>query len=715
MNRSAYSTTGFAIKALSRLSKANLTIHGKENIPPAPTIFAINHFTRIETLLLPSYLYELTDIPVCSLADDGLFKGGLGKFFDLVGAISTRDPKRDELIVKSLLTGEASWIIFPEGSMVKSKKIISDGKFIIPHPDGIHEPHTGAAALAMRVDLYRKYILELTESSPSQVWSVLETLGIDNLDDINVQPATIVPVNLTYYPMRAVDNIASNLASRLVKDISERMLEEIMTEGTMLLAGVDLDIRIGKPIVVEEFLDPGWLKKDMARDGITGYELTAELSEGMRSAARQIMQHYMHDIYAMTTVNHEHLCASFLRVYPYRRIKESDYKRSIFYAASLLGDGSEFFLHRALQGCQAHLLTDDRHGIFQKFLHLAEEKGVIKRDGDYLIPDCTKLSQLLNYHKGRIENPVEIMANEVEPLASLQKTLRSLGRLPGFLLQLSLVRYLLKKELADYEQSCVKYKVEGKGDSSCPGRPFLLPAARRKKGVVLVHSYLAVPEEVRGLAKHLRREGFWVYAVRLPGHGTSSEDLVERKYQEWLDAVETGFILMNNICDQVVVGGVAAGGSMALNLAARVAEVAGVFALCPPYSLRNYSTKFMPAVDVWDRIVNRVKGGEKKEFLDFSHGNPHVNYAKNPVSGVHEVGQFLDSTEKLYDQIRQPALVIQADENPVVDPGGSRKIFEMIKSDQKEYCLLSFDRHILVQGRKADMVQWKISNFIKRI
>jgi esterase/lipase/1-acyl-sn-glycerol-3-phosphate acyltransferase len=715
MNRSAYSTTGFAIKALSRLSKANLTIHGKENLPPGPTIFVINHFTRIETILLPSYIYELTDIPVCSLADAGLFSGGLGKFLDLVGAISTRDPKRDELIVKSLLTGEASWIIFPEGSMVKTKKIIRDGKFMIPHPDGTHEPHTGAAALAMRVDLFRKYILEITETSPAQVWPVLETLGIDNLDDINAQPATIVPVNLTYYPMRAMDNIASSLASKLVKDISERMLEEIMTEGTMLLSGVDLDIRIGKPIVVEEFLDPEWLGKDMARDGITGYGLTTELSGRMRGAARQIMQQYMHDIYAMTTINREHLCASFFRVYPYRRIRESDYKRSIFYAATQLGDGKEFFLHRSLQGCQAYLLTDDRREILKNFLQLAIDKGVVKRDGDYLLPDCTKLSQLPNYHRGRIENPIEIMANEVEPLVSLQKILRSLGRLPRFWVRFSLVRYLFKKELADYGRSCVSYKPAVESRSSCPGRPFLLPALRRKKGVVLVHSYLAVPEEVKGLARHLRRQGFWVYAPRLPGHGTSSEDLADRKYQEWLDAVETGFILMNSICDKVVLGGVAAGGSMVLNLAARVPDVAGVFALCPPYTLRNYSTNFMPTVDVWNRIVNRVKGDGQKEFLDFSHGNDHVNYARNPVSGVNEVGEFLDSAAKQYSQIRQPALIIQADENPVVAPEGSRKIFEMIGSDRKEYCLLSFNKHILVHGRKADMVQWKISNFIKRI
>ena len=123
LNPFAYKTAGYAIKALSDLSKANIRTHGKENIPKGAVIFAINHFTRIETLFIPYVIHRLTGKTIWNLAVDHLFEGGLAGILTKLGAISTKNPHRDTLIVKSLLTGEAAWIIFPEGRMVKSKKI----------------------------------------------------------------------------------------------------------------------------------------------------------------------------------------------------------------------------------------------------------------------------------------------------------------------------------------------------------------------------------------------------------------------------------------------------------------------------------------------------------------------------------------------------------------------------------------------------------------
>ena len=713
MNRSAFLTTGLAIKVLSRLSKADIVVHGKENIPNGPIIFVMNHFTRLETIILPIYIYELTGKTAYSLAASSLFQGGLEKFFDLVGVISTADPQRDQIILRSLLAGNSNWIIFPEGSMVKTKKIVAGGKYMIAHPDGMHEPRTGAASLALRAELFRRQLVQQKTQFPEQSERMLDGLGIKSLDEVAQEPVTIVPVNLTYYPIRAAENIALDIASRLVKDMSQRMVEEIMTEGTMLLSGVDIDIRFGKPVEVGDYLSDAWMGSDF-----TGFSVSEGIKDEMRSAAYSVMQRYMDGIYGMTTLNHEHLFATFLRKYPYTWLLESEFRRRVFYAASLVRDhhnGLDNPVHKALKKNQAHLLTDDRYKKYKNFLQLALEKGVVTKNGEYLVRDRSKLSVPLSLHRGRISNPVEVMANEIEPLKDLQKLIRRIAWQPDFLIRFSVGRYLYKKDQDVYLLDCEKYGRLGDGRQKCLGKPFLLPGLRRT-GVVLVHSYLAVPKEVWNVASALRKKGYWVYGVRLPGHGTSAADLSNRHYHEWVEAVENGYALLGSFCREVVVGGFGVGGNLSLDLAARVEKVKGVFAICPPFSLKNYSTNFMPAQDVWNRILNKIKRGEAEgKYLDFSHGNSLINYTENPVKGIRELGEYLESISKRYQDVKQPAFIVQAGRNTVVDPKGSRKIYNRLGSTDKEFCLLSTDHYVLMNGESASKVARKIVTFIQEL
>ncbi len=168
MNRFAYYMSGYAFKAFSGFSKAKINIHDKENIPKGSLIFTANHFTRIETILLPYHIHELTKKPVWSLAAAELFEGGLKGFLESMGAVSTKNPQRDFLIVKSLLSGQAECIIFPEGMMVKNKKIISDAGFRIYKDGIIKKPHTGAAILALSTEFYRERLRRMKTINPDE-------------------------------------------------------------------------------------------------------------------------------------------------------------------------------------------------------------------------------------------------------------------------------------------------------------------------------------------------------------------------------------------------------------------------------------------------------------------------------------------------------------------------------------------------------------------
>jgi esterase/lipase/1-acyl-sn-glycerol-3-phosphate acyltransferase len=716
MNPFAYRTTGLAIKTLAGLSKANIRIHEKENIPEGSVIFVVNHFTRIETLLLPYHIHKLVKIPVWSLADYQFFEGALGTFLEKLGAVSTKNPHRDLLIIKSLLTGEAKWIIFPEGRMVKSKKIVEKGQFMVSYAGGKHPPHTGAATLALRTEFYRQRLRIILDEVPEEAQRLMESFQIDSIDDVLDGNTCIVPVNVTYYPLRAHENVLSKLATRWMDNVPERMLEEIMTEGSMLMSGVDMDIRFGEPIEIKQFTEQSSIKRDISSRQSFGFDDPIPSIRVMRKSAVNIMQRYMSAIYSMTTVNHDHIFASLLKRVPFKKIDRYDLRRRAFFVITGNLDETGVYLHNDLNLDQTHLLIDDRFNKLKNFVKVAEEKGVVKIKNNMLIKDTSKFMSPFDFHRIRIDNPVAVIANEVEPLKKLQRRIRRYAWMPGFWLRKNIAGILMEKAVEEFEQDYKDFYIDGETKEMDNGKPILIKGASREMGVVLIHGYMAAPFEVKGLAEYLGRKGLWVYAPRLKGHGTSPEDLAIRTYTDWVAAAETGYAVMSHLCKQVVVGGFSAGALLALDLAARVKNIKGVFAVCPSMRLQDFSSKFVPAVDVWNRVMKKVRlNGAKMEFVENQPENPHINYFRNPVSGVLELERLMDAVDDKLPDIQMPALVVQSLGDPVVKPSGSRRAFKRIGSEDKSYILFNFDRHGILLGKDSGKVYKAILNFIKEL
>jgi len=713
MNRYAYKTTGLAIKALARLARSNIHIHNQKNIPKGAVIFAVNHFTRIETLLLPYHIHQLIGIPVWSLADKGLFVGFLKTFLDKVGAVSTNDPDRDRLIVKSLLTGEAVWIIFPEGCMVKNKKIIENGNFMVFCDGCLRPPHTGLATLALRAEFYRQRLLYMQSHAPDEASRLAMLFQIESPQQVGQEGVFIVPVNITYYPVRARENVLSALASLTMDDVTERMIEEIMTEGTMLLSGVDMDIRFGEPIKISQYMKNAAVRKDITSIQAINFDDPIHSKKILRRSVQRVMDRYMSSIYSMTTVNHDHLFASLLKHLPRSYIGKADFRRRLYLAATLDLNKLLAFRHKSFDRNQISLLTDDRYQKYINFLELAVQTGVLEETEDGLIRQSA-FSTPHDFHLARIENPVAVIANEAEPLHTLQNELEDLARQPAIRIKYRLTRKLIQKAQFDFERDYANYRIEGESREKSVGRPYLVKGASRNIGVVLIHGYMAAPLEVKELADYLGSKGIYVYAPRLKGHGTAPEDLALRSYMDWVDAVDEGYVIIRNICKQVIVGGFSAGAGLALHLASRIRAVDGVFAVCPPLKLKNISARFVPAVNAWNRLLNRVHiDGGKMEFVENDPENPHINYVRNPISGIRELESLMDDVEDRLPAITAPALVVQAHGDPVVEPEGAFKTYELLGSADKLYLVFNSDRHGILLGEGAPRVHRAIGDFIK--
>ena len=721
MDNFAYRTSKYAIKALSGLSKTQVKIHGQENIPQnGSVIYAINHFTRMETLFIPYHINRITKKPIWSLADYSLFKGGLGDYLDKVGAVSTRDPNRDLLIVRSLLTGESSWIIFPEGKMVKSKKIYerkgrTRGEFIISSPEGKRSPHTGTAALALRTAFYRERLRRMLEISPQEAERLKKLFQIDDVRPVLDTETFIVPVNLTYYPIRAKENLLSRLAEKYVDNISERMLEELMIEGTMLLAGVDVDMRFGEPIRIRQYVKIPQIQEDIKNSTPIDFDDPISSKRMMKVAVQKIMERYMSSIYSMTTVNHDHIFATLLKYLSDNEIDESDFRRRAYLAAILKPPKEEvMYRHHGLDGNQINLLTDDRYGKYRNFYSLAVEKKVIienervaRKDPDF--------TDLLEFHQARINNPVAVIANEIEPISFYQEEVKKIARHPKIRIKHMVSNYLMEKAEYDFERDYAKFEIPGESKEKNVGMPIFLKGKSMETGVLLIHGYMAAPMEVRGLAEYLSHIGYRVYAPRLRGHGTAPEDLANRDYMEWVECVEEGYALLSNNCERTVVGGFSTGAGLALDLCSRVSDLSGVFAISPPLKLQDFSARFVPAVNLWNWLMDRVSfEAAKKEFVTNNPENPHINYTRNPVGGILELERLMDSVQGKLAGITIPALIVQSNRDPVVNPDGSRRIFQLLGSEDKEYLVVNLKRHGIILGQGCDRVYRAVADFLER-
>lgn len=715
MNRFAYYMSGYALKAFSGFSKARISIHGKENLPDGSIIFTANHFTRIETVLLPFHINNITGKPVWSLADAGLFKGGLKGALDSMGAVSTKDPHRDLLIVKSLITGDAEWIVFPEGMMVKNKKLVENGQFQFSDGTQIKRPHTGAATLALRTEFYRQRLKRMQKKNFKEFQRLEKLFEIEDIDKVLGKSTFIVPVNITYYPVRARENMLSRIALNMMEKPSQRVMDELMTEGTMILSGVDVDIRFGNAINIKEYFNNSFIEKDL--NSVQRIEFDDRISSRsvMRKNSIEIMQKYMTSVYGMTTLNYDHIFASILRYLAWdsRGIDEYDFKCRAFLAATGHIPGVERYFHKSLDENQVHLLIDDKHQRFKDFIRTASDTGVVELKDGKIFRNHAKFLSESAFHYIRIENPVAVMANEVESLNQVRIFLKEIALKDSFEIKTLVKDRMIEKGQSDFENDYNKFFIKEESKPKQIGMPFLLNSQRSKTGVLLIHGYMAAPVEMKDFAQYLNEQGFIVYVPRLKGHGTAPEDLAHTKYGEWINCVEEGFVILRHMCDTVFVGGFSTGAGLALELQTRVEGVAAVFAVAPPMKLNDFGSHFVPAVNVWNQMMQKAHlKGITREFVANNSENPHINYLRNPIAGIRQLEKFMQSLEPNLKDIMVPVLVVQSRKDPVVSPAGTQKLFQRIGSEKKEYFLFDFDCHGIMLGHGATRVYRAIVDFL---
>ena len=734
INPKAYHWTWRAMRFLRQRLKVHIRLHHEQGQIEDGNIFLFNHFARFETFI-PQYLfYEHCGALCRSVASNEFFTAGdpFSNYLLAIGAVPNNLPNLLAFMAAEALHGRKI-IVFPEGGMIKDRQVLDgSGQYSVysRSAERRRKQHSGAAVIALAMEVFKRavrYAEAQGEGGRLENWA--QTLQFSDpaaLIAVAHKPTLIIPANITFYPMRVRGNALQRGVELFSGEISARMREELLIEGNILFKETDMDIRLGDPIAVTQF----WTEREQRAADARAHRLGAfddvfTLAPGradkrLRANANRLQVErmrdtYMHMMYGLVNVHLSHLIA--LIIYELLdagrgEVTSADLHRMLYLAVKYLQDQPGVYLHRSLMYPERYGgLLQGQCTALEQFLRTTTYAGLIEHNAERY----TFLPKLLEEHgfdEIRLENPVEVYANEVAPIAPALEAVKSAISDAAILSEQRLAELLFDDQrralMLDREAySKPEHKAINRLQTQVedPGPFFFQPepvAADEIKplGVLLVHGFLASPAEVRPFGEHLSRLGYPVVGIRLKGHGTSPWDLRARSRQDWLQSVRQGYDILAPFVEKICVVGFSTGGALGLQLAAeQPPKLAGVAPIATPMRFMNKNMVIVPLVHGANQLVQLVKAEGMMPFRPNESEHPHINYSHMPVRALYELGRLVEDLKKCLPQVQQPVFIVQGDQDPVVDPDSARRLYHALGSDHKKILMVPSERHgILYQS-----------------
>jgi carboxylesterase len=230
-------------------------------------------------------------------------------------------------------------------------------------------------------------------------------------------------------------------------------------------------------------------------------------------------------------------------------------------------------------------------------------------------------------------------------------------------------------------------------------------------GVLVVHGFTGSTQSIRYLGEQLhRRFGFSVVAPRLPGHGTSPDDMEKTGYRDWLGEAERALHDLAKRSSRVFVTGLSMGGTITLNLAARFPSLVHAIApIAAPVGLMNDGTATVLSLDPLPRRVAGM-GSDVK-----APGVRETAYAEVPVACLREVTILVAVTRDLLHKVVAPTLVIHAHEDHVVPAANAMEVVKTIKSDDIRLLWLTNSYHVATLDNDKDLIVERVGGFFNEM
>lgn len=229
-------------------------------------------------------------------------------------------------------------------------------------------------------------------------------------------------------------------------------------------------------------------------------------------------------------------------------------------------------------------------------------------------------------------------------------------------------------------------------------------------GVLLVHGFTGSPQALRPWAEHLAAQGHTVRVPRLPGHGTTWQDMNRTRWEDWYAAADREFRELHERCAHVFVGGLSMGGGIALALAQNHGpRVSGLMLVNPAVLFKDWRVRFVPLIMNFVGGLEAVANDIKKE------GVTELAYSHTPLkAGYSQLVAWKNLTRDL-PEVTQPVLLLRSAEDHVIPAESSAMVLSRISSQDVTEIVLHDSYHVATLDNDAPRIFEEAAAFIERL
>jgi carboxylesterase len=229
-------------------------------------------------------------------------------------------------------------------------------------------------------------------------------------------------------------------------------------------------------------------------------------------------------------------------------------------------------------------------------------------------------------------------------------------------------------------------------------------------GILVLHGFTGSPKSVTPWAMELGRNGWTIRVPRLPGHGTSWQEMNLTTWEDWYAEALRSFRELREACEQVFVMGLSMGGSLTLRLAEEVGDdIAGIVLVNPAVHTERLDRFALP-------VLKRFIGGFPGISNDIAKpGQDEGAYDRIPLKAAHTLQQLWKLVKTDIGRVTVPVLLFRSLQDHVVEPSNAAYILSSVSSSDVQEVLLPDSFHVATLDYDAEVIVRDSIAFVQRL